>query len=68
MKKLLLVLAIGAFAACNDSSTTSTDTAGDSLSTQSEDSKMMVDPNQTATVDSMQAGAVDSLKTDTLKK
>jgi hypothetical protein len=32
MKKLLLVLAIGAFAACNDSAT-STDSAGDSVST-----------------------------------
>jgi hypothetical protein len=60
MKKLLLVLAIGAFAACNSGESTSTE---DSLNTST-----TVDTNTTITapVDTMGAGStVDTLGTGT---
>lgn len=52
MKKLLLVLAIGAFAACNDSST-STETPLDSAA-------VTVDTNTLAPVDTATVAPVDS--------
>ncbi|HMH23327.1 MAG TPA: hypothetical protein VK563_16190 [Puia sp.] len=60
MKKFLLVLAVGAFAACNNASTDAK--AGDS--TKVDTSKVMVD---TVKHDSTHV-VVDSVKKDTTKK
>jgi hypothetical protein len=46
MKKLLLVLAIGAFVACNDSGS-STDTPADSSATAAPDTSMQAAPDTT---------------------
>ena len=68
MKKLLLVLAIGSFAACNSAS--STDAKVDSAATMAKDSvKTMADSAKSA-IDSTAKMAKDSIsaKADSLKK
>jgi hypothetical protein len=68
MKKLLLVLAIGAFVACNDSATT-TETTTDSLSNATADSLQNRGDSISNNVDSLTDAKVDSVqnKADTLK-
>jgi len=66
MKKLLLVLAIGSFAACNSSSTeTKVDStvkaATDTVSAVADSAKAKVDSTVKAAVDTMKA-KVDSVK------
>jgi hypothetical protein len=61
MKKLLLVLAIGAFAACNDSAT-STDSAVDSTSEVTVDSLQETGDSLTNAIDSTTDVKVDSVK------
>jgi hypothetical protein len=68
MKKLLLVLAIGSFAACNGSS--STDTKVDSTVKAATDSVTSIVDSAKATIDSAATAAKDSLKSkvDSVKK
>jgi hypothetical protein len=61
MKKLLLVLAIGAFAACNDSAT-STDSAVDSTAEVKVDSIQATGDSLTNVIDSTTEVKVDSVK------
>ena len=67
MKKLLLVLAIGSFAACNGSSSTDTKVdstvkaATDSVTAIVDSAKTAIDSTATAAKDSMKA-KVDSIK------
>ena len=68
MKKLLLVLAIGAFVACNDTAKSTDDAvdsakneAVDSIKSDAADQKDMIDSTKSAAVDSVKASA-DSLK------
>lgn len=63
MKKLLLVLAIGAFVACNDNATESEATT-DSSATSTVDTNTMVTPAPDSTV---VAPDTTSLKTDSVK-
>jgi uncharacterized lipoprotein YajG len=65
MKKLLLVLAIGAFAACNNSSTDAKASA-DSSKMSADSSKMAADSSKMA-MDSTKK-MVDSAKKDSTKK
>ena len=60
MKKLLLVLAIGAFAACNDSAT-STENAVDSSANATVDSLEIKSDSLTTAIDSTTAAHVDSV-------
>ena len=60
MKKLLLVLAIGSFAACNGSS--STDTKVDSVATTAKDSVTAIADSAKAKIDSTASAAKDSVK------
>ncbi len=67
MKKLLFVLAIGAFAACNSGSSTeekkdSTATAIDSTAGAAKDSIEVKSDSAKATVDSLAGAAKDSVK------
>ena len=68
MKKLLLVLAIGSFAACNSSS--STETKVDSTVKAATDSVTAVVDSAKAKIDSTATAAKDTLKAkvDSLKK
>jgi uncharacterized lipoprotein YajG len=68
MKKLLLVLAIGSFAACNSSS--STETKVDSAATVAKDSVTAVADSAKATIDSAATAVKDSVKAkvDSVKK
>jgi uncharacterized lipoprotein YajG len=68
MKKLFVVLAIGAFAACNGSS--STENKVDSAATVAKDSVTASADSTKTTIDSAATAAKDSLKakTDTTKK
>jgi hypothetical protein len=50
MKKLLLVLAIGAFAACGDNSTDDTNTADTVITAPTVDTNTVVAPDTTATL------------------
>jgi|GEM_PF-210480 uncharacterized lipoprotein YajG len=66
MKKLLLVLAIGSFAACNGSSSeakvdSTASAAKDSISSVADSAKKVIDSTATAGKDSVKA-AVDSAK------
>lgn len=70
MKKLLMILALGAFVACNDSATTTTEETADSLTNK-------VDSSADAKIDSLEtktdslANKIDSsrdAKIDTLQK
>jgi uncharacterized lipoprotein YajG len=60
MKKLLLVLAIGSFAACNGSS--STETKVDSAATTAKDSVNTMADSAKAKIDSTASAAKDSVK------
>lgn len=65
MKKLLFILAIGAFAACNDSAETSTegtDTSATSTQAAPDTTVLKVDTGATVTADTT------TKATDTLKK
>jgi hypothetical protein len=68
MKKLLVVLAIGSFAACNGGS--STEAKVDSVATVAKDSVTAVADSAKATIDSTAKAVTDTLKakTDSLKK
>jgi uncharacterized lipoprotein YajG len=68
MKKLFVVLAVGAFAACNGSS--STETKVDSAATVAKDSVTAVADSAKTTIDSAATAAKDSLKAkvDSTKK
>jgi uncharacterized lipoprotein YajG len=68
MKKLFVVLAIGAFAACNGSS--STETKVDSAASSAKDSVTAVADSAKTTIDSAATAAKDSLKAkvDSVKK
>ena len=68
MKKLFVVLAIGAFAACNGSS--SSEKAVDSAATAAKDTVAAVADSAAKTIDSAATAAKDSLKAkaDTTKK
>ena len=59
MKKLLLVLAIGAFAACGDASEGDA-TTGDTTSTSTVDSNAMAVPDTTSTLSDTSAVKTDS--------
>jgi hypothetical protein len=61
MKKLLLVLAIGAFAACNDSAT-STESTVDSTTNVTVDSIQATSDSLTNAIDSSAAARVDSVQ------
>jgi hypothetical protein len=61
MKKLLLVLAIGAFAACNDSAT-STENTVDSSAEATVDSLQATSDSLTNAIDSSTAVKVDSVQ------
>jgi hypothetical protein len=61
MKKLLLVLAIGAFAACNDSAT-STENSIDSAAEATVDSLEATSDSLSNTIDSSAAAKVDSVQ------
>jgi hypothetical protein len=50
MKKLLLVLAIGAFAACGDNTTDDTNTADTAITAPTVDTNTVVAPDTTATL------------------
>lgn len=69
MKKIFLVLAIGAFAACNDSAT-STENAIDSTADATVDSIQQKSDSLSSAIDSTKDVKVDSVKAmaDTLKK
>ena len=56
MKKFLLVLAIGAFVACNDDTTDSTTTPDSTTTTTIDSSTITVDTSNRATVDTSKAG------------
>ena len=60
MKKLLLVLAIGSFAACNGSS--STENKVDSAATTAKDSVTAIADSAKAKIDSTASAAKDSVK------
>ncbi len=60
MKKLLLVLAIGSFAACNGSA--STETKVDSAATSAKDSVTTVADSAKVKIDSTVTAAKDTLK------
>ena len=61
MKKLLLVLAIGAFAACNDSAT-STETTIDSTTEVTVDSIQVTGDSLSTAIDSTTGAKVDSVQ------
>ena len=69
MKKVFLVLAIGAFAACNNSAT-STEKAVDSSANVTVDSLKNNGDSLTSAIDSTTAKKIDSTKAaaDTIKK
>jgi hypothetical protein len=68
MKKLLLVLAIGSFAACNSSS--STETTVDSTVKAASDSVTAIADSAKTSIDSTVKAATDTLKAkaDSIKK
>jgi hypothetical protein len=68
MKKLLVVLAIGAFAACNGSS--STESKVDSTASAAKDSVTAIADSAKTAIDSTAAAAKDTLKAkvDSVKK
>ena len=68
MKKLFVVLAIGAFAACNGSS--STETKVDSAASVAKDSVTQVADSAKTSIDSTASAAKDSIKAkvDSVKK
>jgi hypothetical protein len=68
MKKLLVVLAIGSFAACNGSS--STETKVDSTAAAAKDTVTAIADSAKAKIDSTATAAKDSLKSkvDSAKK
>jgi hypothetical protein len=68
MKKLLLVLAIGAFAACNGSS--STESSVDSAAKAATDTVKAMADSAKATIDSTAKAVTDTLKAkvDSVKK
>jgi hypothetical protein len=61
MKKLLLVLAIGAFAACNDSATT-TETSVDSTSSVTIDSSTVIGDTLSTSADTTTGARIDSVQ------
>jgi len=67
MKKLLLVLAVGAFAACNGSSS---DAATDSTAKAAADTVKAISDSAKSTIDSTAKAAVDTIKAkaDSAKK
>ncbi len=74
MKKLLLVLAIGSFAACNNNANSTENAidstkneAVDSIKNQADSTKDAVDSTKSAAVDSVKAQA-DTLKSSMKKK
>ena len=60
MKKLLLVLAIGAFAACGDGATDDTETGADTMSTSTVDSTTVMPADTSATMSDTSAVGADS--------
>ena len=68
MKKLFVVLAIGAFAACNGSS--STETKMDSAASTAKDSVTSIADSAKTVIDSAASAAKDSIKAkvDSVKK
>jgi hypothetical protein len=65
MKKLLVVLAIGAFAACNGSGST---TSADSTKVSADSSKMSTDSSKMSTDTSKMKADTSKMKMDSTKK